>query len=70
MIVFGIVYLISFFICAITLFLLEYPTEFQYAYLQKGDESIFKLILFAASFIPIINTMVAIWLIVNSEIEL
>ena len=56
--------------CGYMLYIMEYPTETDHLYLETGNETLFKTFLLIASFIPVVNTIVAIWLISNCDFGL
>lgn len=70
MIILLIIYILSWMCCAFALFLLEFPTDENYVEVLRGNKQILSAILFITSWIPIVNTIVAIWLIAQIEIDI
>lgn len=70
MIAIWIIYVLSGVFCALVIFLIEFPTDENYVEILRGNRQMILLILFITSFIPVINTIVAIWLFTQIEIHI
>ena len=64
-----IVYLLSMLICGLALYFIEYPSEDAKITIIYGNQFLIRLLIWVGSLIPVINTIIVIWLIYQTEID-